>query len=171
MSRSRKGSAEKKKELFPFSHIPPFIKWLVRLDVSMRLLWSAQKHKVLECKQTRADREEKRKLVSVSPNVILLCLVLLLAATVLLPSGAAGMEDWESSDSGQELLPVLFHAMRFTSCGGTETHNGWSTNRNNMVEWEQDALVIIPTQTCTHTPHAVKAGQDTTDCCGVFSTC
>lgn len=50
--------------------------------------------------------------------------MLLLAATVLLPSGAAGMDDCESSDSGQELLPVLFHAMRFTSCGGTETHKG-----------------------------------------------
>lgn len=58
----------------------------------------------------------------------LLCLVLFIAATVLLPSGAAGMEDCESSESGQELLPVLFHAMRFTSCGGTETHNGLSTN-------------------------------------------
>lgn len=70
------------------------------------------------------------KLRSVSADVFLLCLVLLLAATVLLPSGAAGMEDCESSESGQELLPVLFHAMRFTSCGGTETHNGWSTDKH-----------------------------------------
>lgn len=69
--------------------------------------------------------------------MFLLCLVLLLAATVLLPSGAAGMDDCESSDSGQELLPVLFHAMRFTSCGGTETHKGmvnkqkygWTTDK------------------------------------------
>lgn len=54
----------------------------------------------------------------------LLCLVLFRAATVLPPSGAAGTEDCESSESGQELFPALFHAMRFTSCGGTETHNG-----------------------------------------------
>lgn len=39
------------------------------------------------------------------------------------------MEAWESSDSGQELFPVLFHAMRFTSCGGTETHNGREKTR------------------------------------------
>lgn len=52
--------------------------------------------------------------------MLLLSLVLLLAATVLLPIGAAGMEDCEWSESRQELLPVLFHAMRFTSCGGTE---------------------------------------------------
>ena len=69
--------------------------------------------------------------MSVSPDVFLLCLVLLLAVTVMLPIGAAGMVDCESSDSGQELLPVLFHAMRFTSCGGTETHNGWSTKHKH----------------------------------------
>lgn len=63
--------------------------------------------------------------------------MLLLAATVLLPSGAAGMDDCESSDSGQELLPVLFHAMRFTSCGGTETHKGWSTNKNMWMDNRQ----------------------------------
>lgn len=63
--------------------------------------------------------------------------MLLLAATELLPSGAAGMDDCESSDSGQELLPVLFHAMRFTSCGGTETHKGWSTNKNMWMDNRQ----------------------------------
>lgn len=79
-------------------------------------------------------------------TVSLLCLVLFIAATVLLPSGAAGMEDCESSESGQELLPVLFHAMRFTSCGGTETHNGLSTNT-----WMMDELTRE-----THTQHTVK---------------
>lgn len=50
--------------------------------------------------------------------MFLLCLALLFtAAAALPPSGAAGPEDCDCS----ELLPVLFHAMRFTSCGGTET--------------------------------------------------
>lgn len=50
--------------------------------------------------------------------MFLLCLALLFtAAAALPPSGAAGPEDCDCS----ELLPVLFHAMRFTSCGRTET--------------------------------------------------
>lgn len=73
---------------------------------------------------------EKLRLV----KVFLLCFVLFIAATVLLPSGAAGMEDCESSELGLELLPVLFHAMRFTSCGGTETHNGWSNRQTNKTK-------------------------------------
>ena len=72
--------------------------------------------------------------VKLVKTVFLLCLVLFIAATVLLPSGAAGMEDCESSESGQELLPVLFHAMRFTSCGGTETHNG-VVNKHKTRGW------------------------------------
>lgn len=72
--------------------------------------------------------EENRESWLVSADVVLLGLVLLLAATALLPSGAATTEDCEWSESGQELLTVLFHAMRFTSCGGTETHNGWSAH-------------------------------------------
>lgn len=72
---------------------------------------------------------EKLRLV----KVFLLCFVLFIAATVLLPSGAAGMEDCESSELGLELLPVLFHAMRFTSCGGTEIYNGWSNRQTNKT--------------------------------------
>jgi len=83
--------------------------------------------------------------------VLLLGLVLLLAVTVLLPSGAAGMEDCEWSESGQELLPVLFHAMRFTSCGGTETHNGWSTNI--WMDSRKDDRCATNNM---HTVHAVK---------------
>lgn len=50
--------------------------------------------------------------------MFLLCLAMLFTAVAALPpSGAAGPEDCDCS----ELLPVLFHAMRFTSCGGTET--------------------------------------------------
>lgn len=72
----------------------------------------------------------------INAEVLLLSFVLLLAATALLPIGAAGMEDCEWSESGQELLPVLFHAIRFTSCGGTEkTTNGqqniWMDNRKD----------------------------------------
>lgn len=74
--------------------------------------------------------------------------MLFIAATVLLPSGAAGMEDCESSESGQELLPVLFHAMRFTSCGGTETHNGMVNKHKHVDGWRDDrnVHVIIRTQ-------------------------
>lgn len=79
--------------------------------------------------------------------VFLLCLVLFIAVTVLLPSGAAGMEDCESSESGQELLPVLFHAMRLTSCGGTETHNGWSTNTNTWMGDKDDRSVHVSIHT------------------------
>ncbi len=87
--------------------------------------------------------------------VFLLCLVLFIAATVLLPSGAAGMEDCESSESGQELLPVLFHAMRFTSCGGTETHNGMVNKHKHVDGWRDDrnVHVIIRTQHA-HNMHA-----------------
>lgn len=81
--------------------------------------------------------------------MFLLCLVLFIAATVLLPSGAAGMEDCESSESGQELLPVLFHAMRFTSCGGTETHNGVVNKHKNtwMDDKKDDRNVHVIIQT------------------------
>ena len=72
----------------------------------------------------------------------------------MLPIGAAGMEDCENSDSGQELLPVLFHAMRFTSCGGTETHNGWSTNtkQHGWMDGQEvrNAHVIICTREHAH---------------------
>lgn len=80
--------------------------------------------------------------------------MLLIAATVLLPSGAAGMEDCESSESGQELLPVLFHAiMRFTSCGGTETHNGWSTNSKHMGDGPDERNVYVIVHANTHNMH------------------
>lgn len=78
-----------------------------------------------------------------------LLLVLPMAAAALLPSGAAGAEHCENSESGQELLPVVFHAMRFTSCGGTETHNGWSTNTGQ--NGGPMTCHIIHTQTDTHT--------------------
>lgn len=97
------------------------------------------------------SRRQGKAEVKLVKTVFLLCLVLFIAATALLPSGAAGMEDCESSESGQELLPVLFHAMRFTSCGGTETHNGLSTNT-----WMDDKDDTCDTHTHTHAQHTVK---------------
>ena len=59
--------------------------------------------------------------LNIGPNILLLCLVLHLAeAPALLPSGAVDMGDCACSESGHELFVVLFHAKRFTSCGGTE---------------------------------------------------
>lgn len=88
--------------------------------------------KVLVCNSYSEKTPKGRAEVKLVKIVSLLCLVLFIAATVLLPSGAAGMEACESSESGQGLLPVLFHAMRFTSCVGTETHNGLSTNTKHV---------------------------------------
>lgn len=63
----------------------------------------------------------------------LLCLAMLFAAVAALPpSGAAGPEDCDCS----ELLPVLFHAMRFTSCGGTETTQRVVKERKGGTEEE-----------------------------------
>lgn len=87
-----------------------------------------------KCEKASVSRQQGKAEVKLVKTVSLLCLVLFIAATVLLPSGAAGMEDCESSESGQELLPVLFHAMRFTSCGGTETHNGVVNKTQNNVD-------------------------------------
>lgn len=94
---------------------------------------------------------QQGKLRTVSRDVLLLCLVLLLAATALLPSGAADREDCESSESGQELLPVLFHAMRFRSCGGTETHNGWSGKHKWM-----DKMTNVHVITHTKNPRLMQ---------------
>lgn len=104
---------------------------------------------------TAIRSRQQGKLRSVSQDVFLLCLVLLLAATALLPSGAAGMEDCECSESGQELLLVLFHAMRFTSCGGTETHIGWSTKQTTSMD-DRNIHVMIYNRKTGSTAHAVK---------------